>query len=1093
MLALLRHLAEASRHPARRAALTLEALEERTVPTLLGNSLFPADNPWNQKITNAPVAANSTAILNNITTLYSNGQLHPDFGQDYHTGTDLYGIPYNVVHGNSTPKVPVVIDAYASESDLQNAPIPAGAVIEGDYQNGPKPGVDARGDSHLLVYDEDNNIAYEFYRASRPGENADGQWHADQETVWNLNTNQFRTLGWTSADAAGLPILPGLVRPDEALPASQGGQGLINHAIRFTLQNNIILNQYLYPASHTANPGNTSAAIEPPMGARFRLKASVDISQLNPESKVIAQAMKDYGLIVADNGSNFYFSGASYAVDASNNIALTFDDNDIQDTLHGLKSLHFSDFEVVDLTPAVTGLSTTSGTAGTSVTISGRNFSGAAGHLQVLFGTTPATGVTVVDDDHVTAAAPAGSGTVDVRVQSGVNAPGNSANVNNPIFGYGISALTAADRFTYTATTPPAAPTNLIATGSNTQVTLTWTASTGATSYNVFRSTSAGGEGTTPWSTGLTTTTFTDTGLTNGTTSFYKVTAVNTAGQSATSNEASATPNLPPITGLSLSGQSVLEFRPVGTVVGTFSTAEAGSGHTFTYSLVSGTGSTDNSSFSISGNHLLSADAFDFAARSSYSIRVRTTDETGQHFEQTFTISITDDPALTRSGQTLTISGTAGNDSFTFTDGAVRYALTLNGVALAADVASVNTLVFVGNGGSDTASLLGSGSSETATLAPGSGQLKGSGYTARVSGVSVLSIQGGPGAVAYFSDSPGNDTFIALPGNSYLSGPGFWEQALGFGAVVAGSSGGSDRATLYGVAGANFLGTPTNSQLSGPGLWEQASGFAVVIASAGPGGNQKATLYGSAGNDTLTGTPSTVSLSGSGYWEQASGYAVVFAVGSGGTDSATLYDSPGDDTFSATPGSSYLSGSGYWNQVYGFGVVIASDSGQGNDRAYLYGSAGNDTFAGTPSSSYLSGSGYWEQTYGFKVVLAVGQGGSDVAQLYDSAGNDTFVGTPTNSYLSGSGFWNQVFGFASVFAVANAGGTDTATLYDSPGNDSFVGQGPVAYLSGAGYLNWTTGFHSVTAVSSSGGSDTADLYTLDYLFAEIGPWLNHQH
>src|SRR5262249_4692957 len=204
-------------------------------------------------------AANSAAIMNNIISHYSDGRLHPDFGQDYRTNADLYGIPFNVVHGNSTPHLPVVIDAYPDESDLASAPIPASAVIEGDLQNGPRPGVDNRGDSHLLVYDVDNNIGYEFYRASRPTENADGLWHADQETVWDMRTNTFRTLGWTSADAAGLSILAGLVRPDEALPVSQGGQGAINHAIRFTLQNSIILNQFLYPASHIANAGNTCA------------------------------------------------------------------------------------------------------------------------------------------------------------------------------------------------------------------------------------------------------------------------------------------------------------------------------------------------------------------------------------------------------------------------------------------------------------------------------------------------------------------------------------------------------------------------------------------------------------------------------------------------------------------------------------------------------------------------------------------------------------------------------------------------------------------------------------------------------------------
>jgi hypothetical protein len=433
---------------ARRVRLAVESLEERTVPTLLGQQLFPADNPWNQQITNAPVAANSAAVLNNIISKYGDGQLHPDFGQDYHNGNDLYGIPYNVVHGNSTAKVNVVIDAYASESDIQAVPLPANVVLEGDYQNGPKAGVNNRGDSHLLVYDLDNNVSYEFYRASRPSEHADGKWHADQETVWDMKTNIFRTLGDTSADAAGLSILAGLVRPDEALPVSQGGQGVINHAIRFTLQNSIILDQFLYPASHVAN-SNNNPAIDPPMGARFRLDPNVDISQLNPESRIIAQAMKDYGLILADNGSNFYFSGASYSVDGNNAFAQTYLDSDIQDSVHGLKSLKFSDFQMVDLTPVVTGLSAQSGAAGTTVTVIGQNFSGAAGNLQVLFGNAAATSVTVVDDSHVTVVVPNGTGTVDVRVQSGQTTPPDSQNVNNTIFGYGISAVNANDRFTY--------------------------------------------------------------------------------------------------------------------------------------------------------------------------------------------------------------------------------------------------------------------------------------------------------------------------------------------------------------------------------------------------------------------------------------------------------------------------------------------------------------------------------------------------------------------------------------------------------------------------------------------------------------------
>lgn len=438
-----------------RVDLRVEELEARCVPTLLGNQIFPVDNPWNQNVSAAPVAANSAAIMNNIVSLSGNGRLHPDFSQDFNTSVDLFGIPYNVVHGNSTPKSSVVIDDFSDESDVVPAPIPANPVLEGDFQNRPQPGVDNRGDSHLIIYDVDANVAYEFYRASRPSENTDGKWHADQESVWDMKTNSFRTIGWTSADAAGLPILAGLVRPDEGLPTSQGGQGVINHAIRFTLQNRIILDQFIYPASHVANPGNTNAAVQPAMGARFRLKASTDLSQLSPQSRIVAQAMKDYGMIVADNGSNFFFSGASYAVNASNQQTLTWDDNDIQDTVHGLKSLHFNDFEVVDLTPVVTDLSVHNGAAGTVVTVTGHNFSGAGGRLQVFFGNAPATSINVLDDGRVAAIVPAGSGSVDVRVQSGITNGADPDNSKSPVFGYGVSALSAGGRFAYGGESKP--------------------------------------------------------------------------------------------------------------------------------------------------------------------------------------------------------------------------------------------------------------------------------------------------------------------------------------------------------------------------------------------------------------------------------------------------------------------------------------------------------------------------------------------------------------------------------------------------------------------------------------------------------------
>ena len=430
---------------------------------LLGQYLFPPNNPWNQNISAAPVATNSASI---ISAIGSTVKIHPDWGADSPTNgsSPLYGIPFNIVHGNTTAKISVVIDDYASQSDILPAPIPTNAVIEGDYQNGPNtngPGYNPnqRGDSHLLIWDEDNNIGYEFYGAARPSDtntidetaHTDGKWHAAQESVWYYNTNEFRPLGWTSADAAGLSILTGLARPDEGLPASQGGQGAINHALRLTLPASIVSDQYIYPASHIV-----SATGNLPFGARLRLRNNSTVNSLiatmGPESQIVAHAMQQYGLILADIGSSMYVTGASAAINSTNGISLVWDLNDV---LSGLEQLRASNFDVVNLTPAVTNLSQSAGAAGTALTINGYNFSGAAGHLSVFFGTNTASTPNVLGDSQMGVVVPAGSGTVNVTVRSGLYEPdtndGPGANVNEPIFGYGTSATNAADPFTWVA------------------------------------------------------------------------------------------------------------------------------------------------------------------------------------------------------------------------------------------------------------------------------------------------------------------------------------------------------------------------------------------------------------------------------------------------------------------------------------------------------------------------------------------------------------------------------------------------------------------------------------------------------------------
>ncbi len=366
--------------------------------TLAGNQLFPDNSPWNQRVDAAPVATNSATLVGSIGASVS---LHPDFGTIYEGG--YIGIPYVIVSGNQ-PTVNVVIDAYPDESDHDPVPIPPDAPIEGD----PLPSQDNDGDRHLIVYDQDHNKAYELFNVHRPSETGDGQWHADSEAVWDMTQNSFRTPGFTSADAAGLPILPGLVRVDEVLD-----QGMIDHALRFTVPRS--RNSYVFPASHQAGVNNTAY---PRMGERFRLKQSFDISGYSAANRVILQALKDYGMIVADNGSSWYLSGAP---------SPRWDDDD----LHDLGQILGSNFEAVDLSPRLTTLGQTSGSTagGTAVTINGLNFSGAAGQLEVRFGSSLATNVTILSDTQLVATSPphaAGPVSVTVKTPYGTSAPATS-------------------------------------------------------------------------------------------------------------------------------------------------------------------------------------------------------------------------------------------------------------------------------------------------------------------------------------------------------------------------------------------------------------------------------------------------------------------------------------------------------------------------------------------------------------------------------------------------------------------------------------------------------------------------------------------
>ena len=247
-------------------------------------AVFPADNPWNTDISAYPVHPRSDAFVNSVGRTE---RLHPDFGTVWN-GAPI-GIPYVIVPG-SQPKVPVSFD-YADESDPGPYPVPPDAPIEGGSNSG--------GDRHVLVIDNDNCVLYEMFDALAV--NGGESWTAGSGAVFNLNSNALRPDFWTSADAAGLPIFPGLVRYEEVVE-----QGVIDHALRFTVSQT--QRAFVHPATHYAS-NNTDPNV-PPMGLRFRMKSSYNCGGFSAEVQVICAALKRYGMFVADNGSDWYITGA---------------------------------------------------------------------------------------------------------------------------------------------------------------------------------------------------------------------------------------------------------------------------------------------------------------------------------------------------------------------------------------------------------------------------------------------------------------------------------------------------------------------------------------------------------------------------------------------------------------------------------------------------------------------------------------------------------------------------------------------------------------------------------------------------------------
>jgi hypothetical protein len=270
--------------------------------------IFPDSNPWNQRVDRLPVARNSASI---VAAIGAGKTLHADFGSGLYEGAPI-GIPLTVV-GRRQHKVRLTFQ-YADESDKGPYPVPRAVRIEG--------GRGSTGDRHALIVDRDACRLYELY-ALYPTEG--GGWRAGSGAIWSLRSNRLRPAGWTSADAAGLPILPGLARWDDVR------RGAILHALRFTVARS--RRAYVYPARHYAS--NLTDPDLPPMGLRLRLKASFDTSGFPRQARIVLAGLKRYGMIVADNGSSWFVSGAP-------------DPHWSNDELHTLGRVQGSTFEVVD-------------------------------------------------------------------------------------------------------------------------------------------------------------------------------------------------------------------------------------------------------------------------------------------------------------------------------------------------------------------------------------------------------------------------------------------------------------------------------------------------------------------------------------------------------------------------------------------------------------------------------------------------------------------------------------------------------------------------------------------------------------------------
>ncbi|WP_442485414.1 S8 family peptidase [Aeoliella sp. SH292] len=424
-------------------------------------------------------------------------------------------------------------------------------------------------------------------------------------------------------------------------------------------------------------------------------------------------------------------------------------------------------------------------------------------------------------------------------------------------------------------------------------------------------------------------------------------------------------------------------------------------------------------------------------------------------------------------GSTLTVTGTGGNNAFTFHAGDT-HRLSVNGVEYAFDAKLVNQFIIDAGAGNDTVEFHGTLANEQATLRQNEARVVASDYHFQAIGAETVRITGGGGLdqVAFYGSSA-NEQYVGHANRAMFSGTTVRFDVLDYASYLVQSGGGLDKATFYDTAGDEwYIGRANKVQFSGAGFHHEAVNFSSTLAYS-TGGNDSATLHGSQADDVYVAWADRAFMTGAGYHNDTRGFARTLAYASGGNDQVTFYDTAGDDTFAAWSDRAILAGEGYYHDARGFARARAYGT-TGVDVAMFYDTTGDDGYLGRGNQGTMSGAGYRNDAFNFDSFTATASQGFDMATLYDSAGDDVSHAYHDRSKLWGDGFSHRVNSFDRTVTIASTG-HDVATLRESPADDASVPQSERALMSALAYVNRARGFDR-TVAQSTPGYDRASLY-----------------